>query len=328
MLLYSTISVGQYQYDPNDFATEVISYAHGTGIGADPFYGCVDYNDPNFALGNPTVITTGDKNIGENVNMPVVPVYGAFRWYEIVTIGQGGSLTLKFNHPVANDRNNPYGIDFIIFGNSNQVIAAGGAWTLDSNPEAVTVTGTIFYERGIVSVSKDGNKWYKFVTGTSSDPNIVYANKNGPYADDFAPTCGFDWDSVNHVWGAELDPTRPIDPNLTAAGMNGKTVVQMIAAYKGSAGGTGFDIGIFGLDWIQYVRIEDNPAYSSATTEIDAVSDVAACGDYKHPFPIGDLNNDCRVDMEDFAIAAQQWIDMMPIKKVADTWLECTWNCQ
>ena len=193
----------------------------------------------------PTYLTTGDPNIGNgnDVNMPVVPVYGAFRWWEIVIIGNnGGKLILKFNHHVADDKNNPYGIDFIIFGNAQQSKANNFDWKPDSDPNKTKVGGTTYYERGIVSVSQDGIKWYKFIRGISADPNIVYADSNGPYADDFAPTAGYKWDYTNHRWGEELDPTKPVNPTLTAASMNGKTIAQMIDAYDGSAGGTGFDL--------------------------------------------------------------------------------------
>ena len=83
--------------------------------------------------------------------------------------------------------------------------------------------------------------------------------------------------------------------------------------FSGSAGGTGFDIGVFGLDWIKYVRIEDDPN-SGVTTEIDAIADVGCCGDYRHPYPVGDINKDCRVDMEDMSLLGRYWLD-------------CTWDC-
>lgn len=324
-VLCSTLAVAQYHYDPNDFVAEVVEYVPGTIPESlyDIFTG-TSFTYPTYALGleegvervdrRPTYITTGDPNIGADVNMPVVPVYSAFRWWEIVTIGNnGGKLVLKFNHHVANDKNNLYGIDFIVFGNARQNNLSGAEWKPWSDPNQVKVGITTFYERGIVSVSQDGLTWYTFT--------------NGPYADDFAPTAGYKWDYANHCWGEELDPTRPVSPSLTPADINDKTVAHMIDMYDGSAGGAGFDIALVGLSWIQYVKIEDNPAYGS-TTEIDAVSDVSACGDYKHPFPVGDLNEDCRVNMKDFTIAAQQWVDMTLVRQVIDNWLECTWNCQ
>ena len=285
-------------YDSNDFAVEVIEYVEGSGVPTDWITG-QPFNDPNAALGRPTLKTTGDGwYIPVDETVPVVPIYPPFRHYELVTIGNGGHLTLKFNHPIANDKNNPYGIDFIIYGDAYQVIGGDEGWT-NGNPEESPVGGLISAEPGIVAVSQDGQNWYYF--------------SSGPYADDFAPTASYAWDDVNDVWGEELDPTWPVDPALRPADFAGKTLAQMIAAYDRSAGGTGFDIGELGLEWIQYVRIEDDPT-SNATTEIDAVADVSCCGDYKHPYPVGDLNKDCRVDMADFAIFSGHW-------------LECTWDC-
>jgi hypothetical protein len=302
---------GAYVYDPNDFAAEVIEYVQGTGIPKD-LVTSQPFNNPNMALGRPTLMTTGDNWSGSpNEQMPVVPVYPPFRSFELVAIGNGGHLTVKFNHRVVHDKNNPYGIDFIIYGNALLTIGRGQFWK-NGNPELTTVGGSCSAKPGIVAVSQDGNNWYYF--------------SDGPYADSFAPTASYEWDDVNNVWGDELDPTRPIDPNLTAASMNGKTVAEVINAYNGSAGGTGFDIGTLGLGWIQYVRIENAPT-SSVIPDIDAIAGVSCCGDYKHPYPVGDLNQDCRVNFIDFAILAQNWLvgyDWNDLSDLADNWLKCT----
>jgi hypothetical protein len=285
-------------YDPNDFAIEVVEYVEGSGVGSDFITGD-PFNNSNCALGRPTLETTGDGGfIPVEENVPVVPVCSAFRAFELVTIGDSGHLTVKFSHPVANDKNNPYGIDLIVFGNAFQVIGGNQNWE-NGNPEETTVGDGIFKEPGIVSVSQDGNVWYEF--------------SSGPYTDDFAPTASYQWDRVNDVWADELDPTRPMDPCFCAADFAGQTVADMIDAYDGSSGGTGFDLEELGLDWIMYVRISDDPA-SSATTEIDALADVSCCGDYKHPFPVGDLTEDCRVNLLDFAALSEHW-------------LVCTWDC-
>lgn len=299
-------------YDSNDFAVEVVEYFEGDNVGND-FISGEPYNDANNVLGRPTLETTGDGwFIPVDENVPVVPVYSSFRAFEVVTVGNGGYLTLKFNHRVADDENNPYGIDFIVFGDTAQMTGGGQFWE-NGNPEDVTVEGSVFAEPGLVAVSQNGKDWYYFTTG--------------PYADDFAPTASYEWDEVNDEWAEELEPTRPVDPNLTAADMDGLTVAEMIRVYNGSSGGTGFDLRWLGPNdyaalavepnsgrkWIQYVRIEDDPG-SSATTEVDAIADVSCCGDYRHPYPVGDLNKDCRVDMVDFAVLARHWLD-------------CTWQC-
>lgn len=318
-------------YDPNDFAIEVIEYVEGEGVGSD-WITKQPFNDPNSALGKPALETTSGDGwfIPVNESVTVVPLYPPFRATELVTIGNGGQLTVKFSHPVANDENNPYGIDFIIFGNAYQIIGGGQDWS-NGNPEETIVSDTVTSEPGIVSVSQDGENWYYF--------------SSGPYADDFAPTAGRQWDDVNDIWADELDPTRPVDPNLSVAGMS---LAEMIAAYDGSAGGTGFDIGELGLQWIQYIRIEDDPE-SNVTTEIDAIADVGCCGDYKHTYPVGDLSRNCRVGYEDFDLMIQYWtteisgpddpaviadlngdgiVNFDDWLLMADNWLECTWQCE
>jgi len=330
-------TVYSFDYDPNDFAVAVVDYQKGSGdMGG--------FDNPATSLGRPTLMTKGDGFfLPPTLELPVVPVYPPRQVEELVRIGQGGSITLKFSHPVRNDTNNPYGIDFIVFGNAMQAIGANESW-LNDNPEETTVRGLVFAEPGIVSVSQDGLHWYTF------DPNT------GPYADDFAPAAAFQWDRQNNQWTHQLDPTRPVDPGLSAADFEGKTVADMIDAYQGAAGGTGFDLEDVSLDWILYVRISDNPS-SAATTEIDDFADVRCCGDYKHPFPAGDLDQDCRVGMNDLTIVLSNWLPPDPgnnnpeiglnsntkyplgdadhdgtvnlndIALLAENWLSCTWNC-
>ena len=70
-------SVSAYTYNPSDFATEVVEYVEGTGVGSDWLSGD-KFNNSDCALGRPTVDSTGDGGfilIGDPV--PVVPVYSA-----------------------------------------------------------------------------------------------------------------------------------------------------------------------------------------------------------------------------------------------------------
>jgi hypothetical protein len=99
-----------------------------------------------------------------------------------------------------------------------------------------------------------------------------------------------------------------------------------------------------GRRWIQYVKIESN---GIDKPEIDAISDVAACGDYKHPFPAGDISEDCLVDFTDLAILADQWrqnsgelsadispdggddvVDLNDLFVLTGSWLQCSWECE
>ena len=330
-----------YDYDPNDFAIEVIDYDEGTGADMDWIDGSA-FDDPNNALGRPTIDTTGDNwNIPVHTNVPLVSVYPAFRSFELVTIGNGGQLIVKFNHPVRDDEQNQYGIDFIVFGNAQQ--NAGQYWT-NGDPGDFVVSGSgLIAEAGVVSVSQDGVNWYHY--------------DNGPYADTFAPTLGRIYDTNNpdtsigawnQWWGEPTEPTRPLDPSLTSQDLVGMTITEVAQVYGCSAGGGGFDLAESGMDWIEYVWIQGN---DEVTPEIDAVADVACCGDYKHHFPAGDINTDCRVGYEDLALLCQYWlveisapgdpakaadlyedqdniINFRDWAMVTQNWLECTWQCQ
>ncbi len=313
-----------YVYDPNDFAMAVIDY-QPAGMMNDWLSG-IAFDDPNAALGRPTVDTTGDDwSIPLDTPAPVVPVYPAFRHFEVAFLGEGGSITLAFNNPVRDDVHNPYGIDFIVFGNAPQALAAGQSWD-NSDPTEVFVGPSGGSEPGIVSVSQDGVTWYSF----TSDPNFMAGNANfiklppdgedGPFCDGFAPTLGRVYDPCNadtsigewnRWWAEPTNPTLPLDTTLSFEALAGRSVARVAQIYGDSAGGTGYDIARLDLPvdpetqrkWFQYVRIDDAPG--GGGTEIDAVADVSCPGDYRHPAPVGDVNGDWRVDERDAAIVTE-----------------------
>jgi hypothetical protein len=283
-----------YLYDASDFATEVVYYDEGTGVGNDWLSG-EGFNNPDAALGRPTVDTTGDNwYIPSNESVPVNPVYPAFRATELVTIGNGGSLVVAFDHAVENDAGNPYGVDFIVFGNSFQVIGGGQGWT-NGDPNETTVSGNIFAEPGILSVSQgylgldgqvddDPGTWAWHTFDLLMDLDGDGDSDTDPAADGFAPTLGRVYDPANpdtslgawnEWWGDATDPTLPIDPLLDAEDLAGYTVAEIALLYGESAGGAGFDLDWLDvdLDWFQYIRIDGLAA--GGTTEIDAFADVA-----------------------------------------------------
>lgn len=352
-----------YQYDPNDFASQVVYYDAGQQNDID-YINWLAFNDPCTALGRPTVDTTGDNdNIPVPENVPVVGIYPPFRSFEVVTIGNGGKLILKFNHKVSDDKNNPYGMDFIVFGNTQQI--AGGLYFWDNNdPNLFSIESSyLITDPGKIYVSQTG------YTNDINDANQWFAMPTDkPYADTWAPTFGRLYDPCepdtsigawNLWWGNPTNPTIPIDPNLTPDDFLNHTVAYMSKSYGQSAGGTSFDIKWLdpndyeklstdpntGEKWIQYICINGNENY---TPEIDAVSDVACCGDYKHPFPNGDTNFDCKVDLNDLYTMSLYWadtvsgpndpandadlykdnkIDFRDFAVLSATYMECNWDC-
>lgn len=216
-------------------ATGVVEYRSGSGF-------VPGYTNAASALGAPSRMTGGQ------FPGPVDPFDPPYLPEQIVSIGAGGSLTLEFAEPIANDPANPFGLDFIIFGN------AGFAITNNDFSGGGITDGSLFgASEGItrVSVSSDGSSFYEL------SPSLA------PVVDGPFPTDGAG------------DFRRPLDPSLTTASFAGKDLSAIRALYNGSAGGTAFDLGWardsqgqpVTLDSARYVRID----VISGVSEVDGI---------------------------------------------------------
>ncbi len=220
------------------YATEVISYTAGTphGVGSpDPYQ-----TDGTQALGMPTRVADTWSQVGV--------FYPPWSSNDLVIIGEGGELIVKFDHQVENDPLNPYGFDLLVFGNA----------MYSRDPDTYKATG-IYTEPGNIQVSQYGTTWYGVT----------------PEADTTFPTLGYE-DTAYSGWGnsggtIETDFTLPVDPAFNPIG---KIEADINAGYAGSGGGTGVDISETGLSWIQYVKVYQ-PAGDTWSTEIDAFADVS-----------------------------------------------------
>ena len=206
--------------------------------------------------------------------------------------GQGGVLALRFNTPVADDPDNPFGLDCIVYSNA--------FWT-GGNPQVK------FQEPAIIEISEDVNgngipddPWYLIPgsrafpyvpfpevtepTGQSNsetDPYLLAGNIRNPNLFDADP--GNDNEEYN--WGyCEMTPSvtpyldnyvRPDDPHI-------------VGLTPRSGGGDAFDIAWAvdaegnpaGLTRFHFIRItsfisRNFGALGTASPEIDAVADVA-----------------------------------------------------
>jgi hypothetical protein len=222
------------------WADQVISYLPGTA----PEPGFIDAST---ALGEPT------RNSAAYGGYVVSPFSGASDATELVSLGAGGELVVKFDEPVVDDPANPFGIDLLIFGNSFLGLSGG------NYDETDLATGAVFSEGGAVSVSADGISYFPIV---------------GLEADGLFPTNGYsDITAPFPASGSLLaDFTRPVDPSFDVTGLNTAAVV---AGYNGSGGGAGIDLASVGLAAISYVKIT-NPLGSGTTPEIDGFADVQA----------------------------------------------------
>ncbi|NLX12530.1 MAG: hypothetical protein GXY44_02610 [Phycisphaerales bacterium] len=263
----------EYVYDASDYATEVVEYVQGGAVPFDWIWH-TPFNLPEAALGRPTIDTTGDWMAGSPEEpITVAPVYPAFRVWELVSIGEGGHLILKFDRAVTNDPRNPCGIDFIVYGNTFQMIDGSSYWQNGDPNQCVIGTSNVWAEPGTVSVAQ---------TYDPEHPELTtwYMFTDGPNADMFAPTLGriYDPDAPSELphngwWGAPTNPLIPFNPALSPASFQGHSLAYYTRKYGYSAGGTGFDLDDVGIEWFQYIRIQ-NPTDSGMTPEIDAVAIV------------------------------------------------------
>lgn len=228
------------------WADQVVSYVPGSS----PAFG---YSDPTTALGEPERFT------GEVFGFPsVVSVFSpAFGAEELVSIGEGGSLTVKFNEPITNSPTHKFGADFIVFGNAGLIDEAYPQGKV-STPAAMFGTETMH-----VSVSADGLTYVPVGAFTEGFfPSQAYLD-SGPYdtTPGFVPT----------------DFTIPVNPAFTLSDFSGLTLSGVHALYDGSGGGTPIDISSTGLGSVQYVRIDlpdDGDPFSFAHVEVEALSAV------------------------------------------------------
>lgn len=197
------------------------------------------FDNPNTALGSPARVNFfGDS---------VTPFNSPYWYTDVVTVGRGGSLTVAFDEAVTNDAANPFGVDLLIFGNQFFVTDGDGHIT------------SLFSEGGSIELF-DGSQWVMV-------PNAA--------AEGGFPTLGFlgiaDLAFGGDTGTGPTDFTKPVDPSLNPIGM---TREQLAAAYNGSGGGLGIDIGALGLSQVTMVRIT-NALDAAGTPEIDGFADVS-----------------------------------------------------
>ena len=274
MFLKSSLLKNSGIDDP--YADLVVSYNSGSNAAS-------GFLDPLTTLGIPERFT------GEGVFPSAVTVFNSpFGADEIVSIGEGGSLTVQFNTPVTDDPDNLFGIDLLVFGNA--LFAFGGSGVGDP--------AGIFSEPGIIEVSVDGVAWFTVIDALADDlfPTEGYRDLTDP----FATTPG----------SVESNFTQPVDPALNLADFSGLTYAQVLEIYNGSGGGAGVDIGVLGLSEISFVRIT-NPVGSGVTPEIDGFADVS-------PRTPGDVDLDGQINVTDLLKLLAAWGARTPGDAPAD----------
>ena len=257
--------MGEAATAQSPFASEVVSYAAGSGAAA-------GFTNPAVALGSP------ERFSGEGL-IPgcVTPFQPAWRPNELVSIGVGGTLVVRFDHDVVDDPRNPFGIDLLVFGNAFFTDAGAGAG----------IVGGLMSEGGAISVSLDGVSWTA-VPAIEADglfPTLGYLDV-GPYA----TSAGL----------VESDFLRPVNPVHSMGSLASLDFKSLLALYDGSGGGAGIDLAPLGLRAIRYVRVQ-GPLQSGFSPEVDAFADVAPVA------PSPDLDGSGSIDAADLALLLSAW---------------------
>ncbi len=189
-----------------NYAALVISYEPGLDAAA-------GYTHTNAVLGEPSRVNPYADAV-ESFNPP----YGT---NQVLSIGAGGSVTIKFRRPIYDTVRKPFGSDFIIFGNAGFIV------TNDFDLESFQWVGTPATDGSMfgqnsgatrVSVSADGKHFFELKP------------EKTPLVDALYPTDGqgaFD---------------LPVNPELTAADFAGATTEDIRALYAGSGGGSSYNI--------------------------------------------------------------------------------------
>ena len=217
----------------------------------------------------------------------VSPYNPAWQGGQLLTLnGEDEYVTIEFDHKVVDDPKNPWGLDFIVFGNALLVGTKKDYYEETSDPGNWEYTGSLSDEKALVEVSADGKTWFSY--------------NDGPYCDSWAPTQGYVYDKANADtnlysgnlwWSVTTDATWPVHPDMDVGDAVGLTIETLSYRYDGSAGGAAFDIGKFdlptdekGRKYIKYVRISayhDEEEDEWTVPEVDAVADVRPCSEYE-----------------------------------------------
>ncbi len=228
--------------EASPFAADVVDY----DAGLNPTAG---FTDADTALGSPERFT-GELSPFPGIVSPFNPAFGSD---EIVSIGAGGFLEVRFDQAIRDDAGNPFGIDFLIFGNAGFLDAGFPNGVIGDPPSMFGVGGD-----ATVQVSQNGLDWVTIETRML----------------DLMPTMGYsDSGAFDLVPGTiETDFTRPVDPSVVLGDLAGKSLTQLVDLYSGSGGGIGFDLSGTGLEEVLYIRVLNE---SALAFEIDAFADVS-----------------------------------------------------
>jgi len=162
------------------YGYRIVSYVADTSPGF-----AQGFIKPEAALGRPAAWSELDTSNPDTDIAPITPFIAAATRDDVVRLYdvydeydefvEPAHIVIAFDHPVVDDPHNPWGLDFIVFGNALYTGTAGDQLTGLEDPLTVAVSNpsegqeTILnVEPGHVSVSQDGVTWYTFTQGPTA----------------------------------------------------------------------------------------------------------------------------------------------------------------
>ena len=234
--------------DTNPFADHVTAYDPGIGFATD-FASGLGFTNTVTALGAPSAVTPGD------FGGPVTPFSPPYLAEQLLSIGEGGTATFEFDPPIFDHPANPFGLDFIVYGNTGFSITNG-----NFSGGGITDGSSFSQNSGTtrIAVSADNTTFYTL------DPALA------PVVDGAYPTDGAGRFGI------------PTNPALQASDFAGADHSGIQSLYGEGAGGTGYDLSWaqssdgspVNLTMVRFVRIE----VLEGKSEIDALSAVLPIG--------------------------------------------------
>ena len=220
-------------------AVSVVSY----DAGVTPTTG---FTMASAALGEPTRFT------GEGAFPGAVTLFNPpYLNSEIVSIGEGGQLTLRLSHYVLPQAAGPH---LGVFNN------AGFIETSFPNGQAGTPVGTFGVDSAIVEVSENGLQWESLGLRTFDIPTNGFTDLVSPFSD----TPGSVESNFLKPFGGTLSDFDGL-----------QYAPDMLTLLAGSGGGTWLDLSGTGLTQVGYVRfsvLDDGDDNTGLNFELDGVS--------------------------------------------------------
>jgi hypothetical protein len=236
----------------SSFVSRVVDYKQGMGIS-------MDYTNTAAVLAEPSRNTPGQ------FGGPVHPFSPPYLSNQLLSVGTGGFVVLGFDQPIFDSPNNPFGLDFILFGN------AGFSITNNDYSGGGVTDGSLFFPEEI-----EASVWV-------SEDNVTYFQldpQKAPKVDGYFPIDG------------QGDFTVPVNPawqpsDFADAGLN-----EIHHLYRGSGGGAGYDLAWANdapdLVAVRFVKI----VVESGKIDLDGASIVSPISDSDWSTIRDDFSND------------------------------------